>query len=625
MIFFLRCLSAVLARLPEGAIKVIAAVVAELFLLFARRRRRTLLSNLVHAFPDRGYRWAVQTGRKSVRQMIEFGLLAAALPALNEARLRKLFWLSPASERILRERAESKRPVILLGPHLGPQEALCLFPLFFPDALPLSAIYRPLDHPVLDRWIREARERFGVKLFSRKRGLQTAIRLLKNNEWLGLLFDQNSAKNGALLTFFDRVASATELPGILASRHNADLLYAYAARRDFWRIELCFEPGPTGCARDQINFSINLWLENLLQTNEELLPSWLWAHNRWRHQRRPRFSLRQKKNLLESQNQFLERGATPRKEPFLIRLPDQLSAILEILPFLRALRRSRPDVAMTVIGPKTFLPFVQSLGLSERAIALPRRGPGYVRFLRERRREFPAAHIVLSDTHRSDFESWLIGAPHRFGIATEKRKRRLLNRRWQLPDGSVHGSGPAPVALWEAFLQSQEFDGRLDLTPFFRRPAGASGPDVSIALVCDPGADDRQWPTEHWHGLLERLLESDNEVSVKMISLVSDDVPIDLDRFPGQRISVFSERTRVADLAYELASCRIAIGTASDGLFLANAVGVPVLILAGPHQSPEPIFDAPRQLLQSKTAVGPLSDISVEAVLEAAQLEKVWA
>jgi heptosyltransferase II len=466
VIFFLRLFGTFLAHLPKPALQALVAFSGEAIFLLGRRRRRTLLANLRHAFPERDHRWVVSTGRESVRQMVEFGLLAVALPCFSEQRLRQIFSLSPESHQFLRERAAAGSPAVILAPHLGPQEGLTLLPLLFPEMPPCGGIYRPLNNEAVDTWIRESRERFGVTLFSRKRGLQNAIRLLRANQWLGLLFDQNSSKQGALITFLDRVASVTELPGILASRHDAAIILLYTARRGFWQVELRAGPGPVRCGRNEINFAIHLWLEELLRNNEELLPSWLWAHNRWRHQRVPQLCLRRRKNLIAAQNAFLGRDAVPRREPFFIRLPDAREEVLLLLPLLRSIRCSRPDAALTVIGKAKLLPLVRDEGLCEKAVALPEGGPGYFFRFWRLRREFPSAYFLFTDSLRGDFEAWLTGAPHRFGIEQPGKRRLLVNRPWRLPADLAQAAGDTS-AIWEGFLRAQGLDD----------PAGIDSPE----------------------------------------------------------------------------------------------------------------------------------------------------
>jgi heptosyltransferase II len=450
-LILLRLLASLLLRLPLPVLQGITIGAGEIIFVLARRRRRELLSNLSHAFPDRDYPWLVATGRESIHQMVEFGLLAVVLPCCDEARLRRIFRISDSSRDFLLQKTASARPVVLLAPHLGPQEGLCLLPLLAPEIAPIGGLYRPVKNEAIDTWVRQSRERFGVRLFSRKQGLQGAIRLLRENHWFGLLFDQNSSGQGARITFFDRVASATDLPGIVAEKYQADIVFLYAQRHAFWQIELVAAPGPNLRDKDEITFATNHWLQELLRHNEALLPGWLWAHNRWRHQRIPQFSLRPKKNLLAKQNAFLQRQVQPRTERFFIRLPDQSTAVELFLPLLRTLRASRTDAAITVVGHPALLSLVAGAGLCEQALALPPAGLGRYRFFWSLRHQFPRLYLILTDSRRHDFEAWLTRAPHRYGMARADRKARpLLTQVWTDPEAS----SDHPPERWQRFLHA---------------------------------------------------------------------------------------------------------------------------------------------------------------------------
>lgn len=620
----LRTVSWTLARAPAGAVHLLARSAGDLTFFLARSRRRSVLANLSHAFPERDWAWLQQRARESLRQMAESAFLALALPAMSEERLRQIVSISAADAERLRQVAATGRPVVCLIPHLGPQEALCLLPMLLPDLPPVGAIYRPLDNPALNRLIREGRQRFGLKLFSRKEAVQGAIRMLRANHWMGVLFDQNSGKQGVLLTFLDRVASATELPAILASRHQAETIFLYAARRGFWRIELRAEPGPSASDRESLTFASNLWLENLLRTDNELRASWLWAHNRWKHQGEPLLGLRPKKNLLADQNRFLGRPALPRTERFFIRLPNWLGDVVMLLPLLRAIRHSRPDASLTVIGKTGLLPLVEGCGFCERTIALPERGPGYFSFFWRLRRELPDAVLLFTNSFRGDLEARLTGAPHRYGMLRPGKQRFLLTRTPKIPvdldERTIH-----QTAVWEIFLRKLRLQGELDFSPVQYAGLEAAEAGETIGLIC--GTENfpaKRWPVGKWRELTARLLEGHPAVSVKLFGTANDQrITAEVAAgFSPERVLNLAGKTALAGFLQELAGCRLVISNDTGGMHLANAIGVPVAGLFGPTNPVRtgPIFEAPRLIIQPPgcppTGGASMEEISVEQVLQ---------
>ena len=58
----------------------------------------------------------------------------------------------------------------------------------FPE---FGSIFRPLDNPSADEFVKRSRERFGMRLLSRKEGFAEALKILRRRGLIGVLFDQN--------------------------------------------------------------------------------------------------------------------------------------------------------------------------------------------------------------------------------------------------------------------------------------------------------------------------------------------------------------------------------------------------------------------------------------------------
>lgn len=459
LLLFVRIFSFLLARLPEAVNRALAAAVGALVFAVLRKRRRALLSNLSHAFPEKPHAWIERMARESCRQMIETGMLAIAIPQLSRERLTRMLRLAPgASDRLERLVAE-RRPIVACVPHLGAWELAAALPLAYGKPLPtLADFYRPLNDAALDGWVRTSRERFGVRLLSRKSGFSEGMRLLKAGGIQVVFFDQNAGDLGELTLFFDRVCSSTNLHGLLREKFDARLICGYVRRTAFWRysVEVVLpEDAPT--AVDEVTRFADRWLENLLRSDEELCPSWLWIHNRWKTQVAPerRFRLEQKRMLVPAA------GPLPRRTRFVVRLPESAAGLQAALPFVRDLRRSRPDAAITAIAPAGFAPGLEAGGLFEKTVPLPAGSLASLTLARRLGREYPDCWVILSGSRRADLEAWLARCPQRFGIALPGgRRRRLLTHTWQAPAGLAAAADPA--RLFEGFFR--HFGGR-DIEP----------------------------------------------------------------------------------------------------------------------------------------------------------------
>src|SRR5580692_8258576 len=233
----LNVLGRLLAAAPEPVLEALAALGGELILWLAPRRRRVLRSNLHHAFPARPRAWRRQVARESSRRLVETAMLSLAAPFLSERRIRRIAVLAPSADAFARDLAARPRPVVLATLHLALWESQTWLKLLSPVPLPeFGIIFRPLDNPAADAFVKRTRERHGMRLLSRREGFAQALGILRGNGCVGVLFDQNAGKQGGLTLLFGRVCSSTELPGLLASKFGAELRTFYPRRTAFWRV-----------------------------------------------------------------------------------------------------------------------------------------------------------------------------------------------------------------------------------------------------------------------------------------------------------------------------------------------------------------------------------------------------
>ncbi|HTZ22277.1 MAG TPA: hypothetical protein VMC06_15445, partial [Opitutaceae bacterium] len=443
-----------LAHTPEMLLRGISALVGDAVFFLLPRRRRIVLSNLSHAFPDRPRAWQHRVGRASCRRLVETGLFSLAAPFLSEARMRKILCLSPDLVAAIAEHQDNPRATLFCAPHIAYWEAQTAMALLLPKPFPeFGIIYRPLDNAAADAFVKRSRERFGMRLLSRKAGFQEALHILRRQGLVGVLFDQNAGLQGALTTLLGRVCSTTELPGLMAEKYSGLVYGVYPRRLDFWRIEIDAVPVPTDGTSSGATIALNRWLEGLLAGDENICASWLWSHDRWRNQDIParRLRLEAKRNLLATESAARGRPALPRRTRLRVRLPNWLGDVVMTLPLLRALRISRPDAEITLIGKATFAPLVQSWGVADRYEPLPPHGVGYFQHFWRQRHAYPDVYLLFTNSLRGDLEAWLTRCPQRFGLVRSGKPRPLLSHAYRVP-ADFNEQQHHQLELWENFL-----------------------------------------------------------------------------------------------------------------------------------------------------------------------------
>ena len=610
---FLRSAGWILAHLPESLARGLAAALGDFVFYVLPRRRQIVLSNLHHAFEDRPVAWQRAVGRESCRRLIETALFSLATPYIAEHRFRTMLRLAPSLDAALAAHrraagagaADMPDPLVFATAHFCCWEGQTAIPLLAtPPCVEFGIIFRPLDNPAADAWVKQSRERFGMRLLSRKAGFHEAMKILQRRGCVGLLFDQNAGIGGALCTLFGRVCSTSELAGVLAEKYHARLFAVYPRRLGFWRAELCADAVVQEGSATGMTIALNRWLESYLGSGADACASWLWAHDRWRNQDIParRLRLEAKRNLLAADVAARGFAAVPRKTRLWIRMPNWLGDVVMTLPLLRAIRASRPDAAITLLARDQFVPLLTQLGVADRVVPLP--APGLGRFLQfwRFRRDYPDCYLTFPTSLRSDLEAGLTRCRQRFGLARPGHRRPLLTHVWHVPE-DFDEARQHQVKLWELFLRNFGLDAPPDFSPVRTASPDRRGAPPVIGLICGSENDpEKRWPETHWRELISQMASAHPAACFRLFGTANDQpVTAAVARDLGPWVEDLAGRTDLAAFATRLTDCDLLIANDTGGMHLANALGVPVVALFGPTNPLRtgPVFHAPVCLLQA--------------------------
>jgi len=619
-----------LARAPRRPIAWASVLLGNLILWLAPGRRRLIFSNLQHAFPDKPAAWHRRIARLSSQRLVETAMLSLAAPFLAERQIRAIARLGPSVEAWVA--SPDPKPVVFGTVHLALWEAQTWLGTLARSPIPeFGIIYRPLNNPRLDSFVKRTRERFGFRLLSRKKGFGEALGILRNGGCAAVLFDQNAGRQGALATFFGRVCSTTELPGMLAAHTGARIRTFYPRRTGFWRVTFESDSIDHDGTAAGATIALNRWLESALSAEDDLCASWLWLHDRWRNQDVParRLRLEAKRNLLDEDLRARGWACLPRKTRVWVRMPNWLGDVVMALPLVRALRASRPDAQIHVVAAARFLHLVAAWKVADHLHPLPARGWGYFSFFDGLRRSYPDVWLLLTNSARGDLEASLSGCPQRFGLRRRGRPRPFLTHTWRVPadfDERTHHQ----VDLWERFLRNFGLEGEISLLPQPpAREAGQPAPEeAAIGLI--PGSENepaKRWPIAHWRSLISAFpgrrfvifgTAADRAVAYAVAS-----------GFPPERVKNIAGQTSLESFSRRLMECRLLVTNDTGGMHLANSMGVPLIALFGPTNPVRtgPIFSGPFRILQPPgcpaTGGASLEDLAPATVIAAVREEGV--
>jgi len=179
--------------------------------------------------------------------------------------------------------------VILLTGHFGNYELLgytiCRL------GLPLTAVMRPVDNPLINRYVERSRLAGGLSLLYKKGVTAMAGAVLDRGQPLCFIADQDAGRKGLFVEFFGRPASTYKSIGLLAMAKRVPIVVGYAVRVRpgfHYRIgvERIIRPEEWEGQADPLRWITQTYsaaLEAAIRRHPE---QYLWVHRRWKHQPR---------------------------------------------------------------------------------------------------------------------------------------------------------------------------------------------------------------------------------------------------------------------------------------------------------------------------------------------------
>lgn len=240
-------------------------------------------------------------------------------------------------------------------PHAGNWEILARIRPHFNEVENYGCMYRRLANPLLEKLVYKLRTMFGCQMFSKEEGLRAVLKLARTGGLLGVLSDQFT-QEGIFIPYFGKTTGVTPLPALLYKRckGKGHLLSVFTRNVSLgkWEAEMDrIIQIPEDCdSLEEITMQVNLALEKC--QSEDILDGF-WMHHRWKctHKFAPQDALNR---------ELIERYGT---HPFraIVGTPESFDEAPYLVPVLRLLKASRPDMQLTILCPKEQKAYWQSL------------------------------------------------------------------------------------------------------------------------------------------------------------------------------------------------------------------------------------------------------------------------
>jgi lauroyl/myristoyl acyltransferase len=443
----------ILAHCPRPIVALGCEILGGLTFYFSPRRR-VILSNLAHAFPEMPDSERLITARKNCSRMFEMFLLPLAQAHFSKSRMQRDYHL-PEETRAQFQRLFARGQGVIFGiPHTTMTESSTAVRAVYPE-LPLTvALYRPLDFAPLDKTIKKAREANGARLLSRREGLLAARQNLSSGSNVAILFDQNAREHGYLTLHFGRCASVTNLPGLLAHKTSAPCVLFYPRRTGFWKTSYLLREIQPGCPA-AMTIRLNEALEQVLIEDKEHRIDYFWAHKRWKisENHDQRLLLNERKSYLPEQVANLPGKVLPRNRILAFWLPADARKARAFALFLPAIRAARPDCQTLCILPEKARAAQHFFSETDATLLLPEETRSRKKFLKNLQNKFLESLFLLDADPSTLRQARLLKAAYTSAILPDGRPKPSW-LRFSFPIQLPPGDDPETwQEIWLKYLQ----------------------------------------------------------------------------------------------------------------------------------------------------------------------------
>lgn len=185
----------------------------------------------------------------------------------------------------IRAALERGRGVIFVSAHLGNWEVFGAAARHL--GLSPASVYRPLDNPLLDRWIQGLRGIEGQDVIPKHGAVRGMLSQVRRGGLVAVLVDQDARGHGVFVPFLGEPASTIPTPAELALRTGCAIVPGFSIRvGPGFRFLNWFEPevevtstGDRAADVLRVTADINRRVEAaVLQAPSQ----WLWLHRRWK-------------------------------------------------------------------------------------------------------------------------------------------------------------------------------------------------------------------------------------------------------------------------------------------------------------------------------------------------------
>jgi KDO2-lipid IV(A) lauroyltransferase len=276
ILFAFRCI-------PLGVRKLLFTTLFSLFYYLSPKSRLIVLHNLQRSFPEKNTKEIIRIAKGVYRH---FAIVAAEffdMPHITKENINE--WVDVEGLEHYEAAIAKGKGVLSLVAHFGNWELLPIgVPMY---AKPMHIVYRPLDSPVFDNMVEYVRTMQGNFLIPKGGSGKKILELLKENQIIGILSDQNvAAYEGVFVDFFGRPACTGAGLAVMAMRSGAPVIPVFMARQKSGKYKVILKPAVEITRTSDYNADLVVNTQRFTKIVEEIVreypEQWFWFHQRWK-------------------------------------------------------------------------------------------------------------------------------------------------------------------------------------------------------------------------------------------------------------------------------------------------------------------------------------------------------
>lgn len=271
-----------ISRLPLRLLYVVSDFIFVVAFYLVRYRRRLVRTNLRRSFPEKQESEIAGIEKQFYRNLCDYGVETLKLATINEAELKKRMVF--VSHDIPATYAKQHQSILILASHQFNWEwLLACASINYP--LPVDFVYQPVKSSLFNRFILEARTRWGAYAIKRDEVARELVRRREIIRGIATVADQYPGYghdkkfetvflNQDTVFFYgtNQMAALTQYPAVFYNIKKV--------RRGY------YEARPVIVGTPPYEKNGDTVIENYVREVERAIrdepAGWLWSHNRWK-------------------------------------------------------------------------------------------------------------------------------------------------------------------------------------------------------------------------------------------------------------------------------------------------------------------------------------------------------